>query len=147
VRDYRLGFGLDIRFIDHLHTQLGTTSNYNAFALKPSLHRLPYRTDLVAPIILLTTPRHSPRREHRSSISCVSVAVGICLPSSSLAAAVYSCLLRICCLAKDSFRCLFRGRCLETNIVSESFARNGCFSGSIVLALNKYSIIHTQSEI
>jgi hypothetical protein len=32
---------------------------------------------------------------------------------------------------------LFRGRCLEANVVSEPFARNGCFSGYTVLALNK----------
>jgi hypothetical protein len=36
-----------------------------------------------------------------------------------------------------SFRCLFGGRWLETN-VSEPFASNGCFSGSTILALSKY---------
>jgi hypothetical protein len=30
--DYRQGFGLVIRFIDHLYTRLGTTSNYSASA-------------------------------------------------------------------------------------------------------------------
>jgi hypothetical protein len=36
-------------------------------------------------------------------------------------------------------------RCLETKVVSEPFASNGCFSGSTVLALNKYATI--QSEL
>jgi hypothetical protein len=30
--DYRGGFGVDIAFIDHLYTRLGTTSNYSAAA-------------------------------------------------------------------------------------------------------------------
>jgi hypothetical protein len=123
VCDYRRGFGLDIEFIDHSYTRLGTTSNYSttanlhnsqittalakhfpaccvftspslitasnsedssASALKSCmnggslptafhllqltlfLHRLLYRTDLVAPIVFLTTPRHGPCRQHRS---------------------------------------------------------------------------------
>jgi hypothetical protein len=73
-----------------------------------SLHRLSltlffrplYRTDLVAQIIFLITPRHGSRR-HNTVHSRVTVSVGTCLPSISLAAAVYSCLLRICCLATD----------------------------------------------
>jgi hypothetical protein len=43
-------------------------------------------------------------------VVCVSVAAGTCLQSC----------------------------CLETNDISESFASNGCFSGSKVLALSKY---------
>jgi hypothetical protein len=35
------------------------------------------------------------------TLICVFTAVGMCLPSCSLASAVYSCLLRICCLATD----------------------------------------------
>jgi hypothetical protein len=31
-------------------------------ALKSSLHRLPYRTDLVAPIVFKITPQHGPSR-------------------------------------------------------------------------------------
>jgi hypothetical protein len=31
--------------------------------------------------------------------------------------------------------------CLETNVVSEPFASNGCFSGSAVLALSKYATV------
>jgi hypothetical protein len=30
------------------------------------LHRLPYKTDLVAPAVFLITSRHGPRRQHRS---------------------------------------------------------------------------------
>jgi hypothetical protein len=40
-----------------------------------------------------------------------------------------------------SFRCLFRGRCLETNVDSEPFASNGSFSGPTVLALRKYATL------
>jgi hypothetical protein len=32
-------------------------------------------------------------------------------------------------------------RCLETNVVSEPFVSNGCFSGSTVLALSKYATV------
>jgi hypothetical protein len=39
--DYRRGFGLDIGFIDHLYTQLGTTSIYSAIA---TLHTLQITT-------------------------------------------------------------------------------------------------------
>jgi hypothetical protein len=38
VCDYRRGFGLEIGFIDHLYTGLGTTGNYTATA---NLHNLP----------------------------------------------------------------------------------------------------------
>jgi hypothetical protein len=51
---------------------------------------------------------------------------------------VYVCLLRICCLATDVVSLSVRGLCLETNVVSEPYASNGCFSGSTVLALSKY---------
>jgi hypothetical protein len=107
---------LDIGFIDHLYTQLGTRSNYSitanlqtlqittthaksfpAFcvftgvslvtasnsgdslvsAIKSSLnggslstdsflHRLPYRTDLAAPVVFLITSQHGLRRQHCS---------------------------------------------------------------------------------
>jgi hypothetical protein len=35
-------------------------------AFKSCLHRLPYRTDLVAPVLFFITPRHGPRRQHLS---------------------------------------------------------------------------------
>jgi hypothetical protein len=87
--DYRWGFGLDIGFIGHFYTQLGTTSNYSTIAnphtlqittahAKSSestvksfqnggslptdsfLHSLPYRTDSVDPVVFLITPQHGP---------------------------------------------------------------------------------------
>jgi hypothetical protein len=39
------------------------------------------------------------------------------------------------------FHCLFEGRCLERNVVSEPFANSGCFYGSTVLALRKYATL------
>jgi hypothetical protein len=52
-------------------------------------------------------------------VACVSIAAGTCSPS----------------------------RCLETNVVSEPFASNGCFSGSTVLAFSQYATIwNTQIE-
>jgi hypothetical protein len=115
MRDYRRGFGLDIGFIDHLYTRLGSTSKYSvtaylhnshittahgnslpaccvfnrslvttsnnwdssASALKSSLnggalptssflHRIPYTTDSVAPVLFFITSRYEARRQHRS---------------------------------------------------------------------------------
>jgi hypothetical protein len=68
------------------------------------LHRLPYRTDLVAPTVFLITPRDGPRRQHTVHSRTVIVFAGTCLPSHSIAAVVYYCLLRIW------YRCLFRDR-------------------------------------
>jgi hypothetical protein len=77
------------------------------------LHRLPYRTGLVAPFVFLITPRHGPRRQHRSSVTA-----GTCLLNRCSAAAVYSCLLRICCLATN----------VVPSSVSQPFPRNEyCF--------------------
>jgi hypothetical protein len=42
--------------------RLLTVEILHLHALKSSLHRLPYRTDLVAPVVLLITARHGPRR-------------------------------------------------------------------------------------
>jgi hypothetical protein len=36
-----------------------------SFKLKYSCCRLPYRTDLVAPVVIFITPRHGPKRKHR----------------------------------------------------------------------------------
>jgi hypothetical protein len=79
------------------------------------LHRLPYRTDLVARILFLITPWHDLRMT--TLIILVSVAVGTCLPSCCLAAAVYSCLLRICCLTTG----------VVPVTVSRPLPRNECF--------------------
>jgi hypothetical protein len=40
-----------------------------------------------------------------------------------------------------SFRCLLRGRCLETDVLWEPFGSNCCFSDPTFLALNKYTTI------
>jgi hypothetical protein len=104
------------------------------------VHRLPYRTELVATVVFLISLRHGPRRQHTVHSHMLTVSAEMCLPSRSLAAAVYFCLLRILCLATDNFRCLFRGLCVETN-VSEPFVSNGCFFGSTILALSKYATI------
>jgi hypothetical protein len=42
-----MGFRLDIGFIDHLYTQLGTTSNYSAIA---NLHTLQITTAFAKPL-------------------------------------------------------------------------------------------------
>jgi hypothetical protein len=65
---------------------------------------------------LLIISRHGPLRKHSSSVACLSVAAGTCLPRRSLAAAVYSCLLRICCLATD----------MVPSFVSRPLPRNEC---------------------
>jgi hypothetical protein len=46
----------------------GLKSSLNCGSLPPAsfLHRLPYRTDLVAPVVFLITPRHGPHRQHCS---------------------------------------------------------------------------------
>jgi hypothetical protein len=62
-------------FIRRSLVTVSNSGNPTALALKFSLnggslptdsflHRLPYRTDLVAPIVFLITPRHGPRRKH-----------------------------------------------------------------------------------
>jgi hypothetical protein len=96
--------------------RLVTVEILQLHALKSFLHRLSYTADSVAQIVFLITPLHGPSRKHRFQqyiVACVSVAAGTCLLS----------------------------RCLETNVVSEPFASNGCFSGSTVLVLRKYATI------
>jgi hypothetical protein len=51
-----------------------TVEIFQLHSLKSSLHRLPYRTDLVAPVVFSITPRHRPRRKH-----CSSIVVETCL--------------------------------------------------------------------
>jgi hypothetical protein len=151
-------------FIDHLHTQLVTTSNYSAianlynlqfttapskpfpacciftshslvtafnsgdssaYALKSCLncgslqtdslpHRLPYRTDSVAPIVLLIGPRHA--QLYKTPFPPVPP------------------LLRVDCCRRNLFLC---DCCLETNVDSEPLRSNGHSSGFTVLALSK----------
>jgi hypothetical protein len=56
-------------------------------------------------------------QKHCSSVACVSIAPGTCLPNHSIAVSVYSCLWRTCCLAMDVIP-LF---------VSWPLPRNKCF--------------------
>jgi hypothetical protein len=60
------------------------------------------------------TSRHGPRRKHRFSVACVSIAAGTYLPSRSIAAALCSCLLRIWRLTTDVIL-LFASRLLRRN--------------------------------
>jgi hypothetical protein len=61
------------------------------------LHRLPYRTDLVAPIVFLITPRYGPRPQH-SSFSYANRFRGNVFTEPFPSSSRLSCLLRICCL-------------------------------------------------
>jgi hypothetical protein len=105
----------------------------SASVLKPSLNGcslptasflriLPYRTESDAPVIFVITRLHGPSRKHCfysiSIIAYESVAAGTCSPS----------------------------RFIETNVVLEPFASNGCVSGSAVLALSKYVTIFRTSN-
>jgi hypothetical protein len=45
------------------------------------------------------------------------------------------------------FRCIFLGRCPETNVISKPFASNGSFSGSTVVALSKYATVSNTHKI
>jgi hypothetical protein len=105
----------------------------SASALRSSLHNFLYRTDLVAVIVFLITPRHGQGIQQRSSVARISVATGTCLSSRSRTAAIYSCLL-ICYVATDAVP-LSVSRPLPRNVVSEPF------SSSTVLALSKYATI------
>jgi hypothetical protein len=139
-------------FTSHSLVMASNTGDSSASTLKSSLiggsfptvsflHGLPYRTDLVAPTVFFTTPWHGPRRQHTAHSRMLTVSAGTCFPSRSLVAAVYSCLLRICCLATDVV-CLSVSRPFSRNyVVLEPLASNGCFSGSTVLAFSKYATI------
>jgi hypothetical protein len=64
------------------------------------LHRFPYRTDLVAPMssLYLLGMAHVDNTVH---FRMLTISTGTFLPKRSLAATIYSCLLRIWCLATD----------------------------------------------
>jgi hypothetical protein len=83
-----------------LDSSLKGSSCPTLFSTVLFLHSLPYRTDFVAPTAFLIISRHGQRRQHRPFIM-LTVSAGMCLPSRSLAAAVYYCLIRICCLATN----------------------------------------------
>jgi hypothetical protein len=84
---------------DSSASALKSSLNGGSLPTASFIHRLPYRTDLVAPIVF---PYNSSARPAQTTpFILVSTAAGTCLPSCSLAAAVYSCLLRNFCLATD----------------------------------------------
>jgi hypothetical protein len=118
------------------------TGNSSASALKSTLnvgsrptHNLPYRTNLIAPVVLLITPRHGLRRQHR----LFSYANCFCgnLLNEPFPSSGHLFLLIKNLLPNNRHRYVVFYRCLETNVVLEPFAGNGCFSGSTVLALEK----------
>jgi hypothetical protein len=145
VCDYRRGFGLGIRFTDHLYTRLGTASSHSAVAnphtlqittnsfpaccvfssrsvvtasksvdssvsaLKFSLnggslptdsflHR-PVQNWLGCPSCLLITPRHGPRRQHRSFSYANRFRRKVFTETFTSSGRLF--LLRICCPATD----------------------------------------------
>jgi hypothetical protein len=97
----------------------------NQFVLASS--SLSLRTILSAPISLLITSWHVPRREHLFQkfpycwvwIRC-RVNMFACQRRYSLMAA-YVCQLKICCLAAVLFRCLYRGRYPATGLAKYLF--------------------------
>jgi hypothetical protein len=120
----------ELHFSDKLPGWRPSHTNLLVFSPQTNNRALPSLLESV-PVI---TSRHEPRRKHHSSVA---------VP-----------LLRSCLLGfpRDRYSasplarrwlssngCLFRGRCLETNVVSEPFAGNGCSCGTTVLALSKYA--------
>jgi hypothetical protein len=98
--------------------KLCQTSHPTALPVAPtksSLHRLPYDSLSLVPVILLITPRHGPHRKHRLLLysNRFSVNMFVCKGINSVTA-MYTCLLRICCLAADVVL-LFVSRSLPSN--------------------------------
>jgi hypothetical protein len=54
---------------DSSASALKSSPNGGSFPSDPFLHSLPYRTNLVAPVVFFIIPRHGRRRQHRS-FSC-----------------------------------------------------------------------------
>jgi hypothetical protein len=70
--DYRCGVGLDIGFIDHLNTQLVTTSNYSAIAIS-TLYKSPYAISSPACSVFTTLFLVTASNIGDSSASCAQV--------------------------------------------------------------------------
>jgi hypothetical protein len=73
----------------------GLRSSLNGGSLPTAsfVHRLPNRTDVVAPVVFLITSLQTDQVENTVSkstciVACISVASGMCLPSHCLATAV-----------------------------------------------------------
>jgi hypothetical protein len=90
-------------------------------------------------IIPVIASRHGPNRKHLYSIavpvlhSCLLGFPRDRYPASPLA--------RWWLRSSGCLSRLFRRRCIETNVVSEPFASNDCFSAPTVLALRKYATL------
>jgi hypothetical protein len=66
-----------------------------------STHSLPPGSHSQLTLLLAYNISARTTQKHRSSAACVSFAATMCLPRRSPAAAVYYCLLRLCCLPRD----------------------------------------------
>jgi hypothetical protein len=98
----------------------------------PFLHRLQYRTYLVAPVFFLTTPRHGPRRQHRSFSYANRFRGDVFIETFPKSGRLFL-LIKNLLPSNGRLSLFIRGRCQETNAVSEPFASNGFFSGSTLL--------------
>jgi hypothetical protein len=138
--DCRWGFGLDIGFVDHLYIRLGTTSNYiielhtsNIFVpathITTCLYSLTFNWLLTVTDFFLQTPI-------KNWLSCLS-----CLPCTDRVENTVSNSTSVVACVSVAAGTYLLSRCLEMNVVSESFARNSCFSGSTGLALSKYATV------
>jgi hypothetical protein len=107
------------------------------------LHRLPYRHDLVAPIVYLTSPRHA------QTIPFISYEYPL-LRERVFRAVPYSgrlILLIKNLLPSNGRRSVVCFAAVARNErVSKPFAKNGCFSGCTVFALSKYATICTMEK-
>jgi hypothetical protein len=88
---------------------------------------------------LAITSRHGQVRKHHSSVAVPSLRS--CLLGFTRDRFSVSPLARWWLPSNGCFSRLIRSRCLQTNVVSEQFAINGCFFGSTVLALRKCATI------
>jgi hypothetical protein len=102
-------------------------------------------TPRVVPIIIVISPRHGPRRQHRSFSYANRFRWNVFTEPFPKSDRLF---LRICCLTSNVLF-LFGGRCLETNVVSEPFDNNGCFSSSschFLLLRSRYFPQHPGSK-
>jgi hypothetical protein len=98
-----------------------------------------------AQILFFITTRSGPRRQHRLLTYANRFRANVFMsPSNGLRNPVYqesSALTTDVITLFVSVGTCLPNRCPETNVVSEPFASNGCFSGSAVLALSEYATI------
>jgi hypothetical protein len=123
-------------------TQLVITTNYSAIAISTSrfLVTASNSGDSSTSVLNVSLNGDSLRTEHSCNWLAAPNGQHRKYPSSvDVQLLMFNCpLSRISCLATDVAP-LYRGCCLETNVISEPFASNGCFSDSTVFALSKYA--------